>query len=75
MKGMGYFQNLRNFLDSLGNFGGYFLGFFKKIFLEEFFGKNFLGEFFLEHFWEEFFWRNSFFTLLKSTKLFEYGRN
>ena len=43
MKGMGYFQNLRNFLDSLGNFGGDFLGFFKKIFLEEFFGKNFLG--------------------------------
>ena len=59
MKGMGYFQNLRNFLDSLGNFGGYFLGFFKKIFLEEFFEGKFLGGIFWEDFlggifWEEF---------------------
>ena len=56
MKGMGYFQNLRIYLDISGNF----LEFFRRIFfwrnffggisLEEFFGRIFLGGFF----WEDF---------------------
>ena len=45
-------------------------------FLEDFFGGFFLGGFFWEDFFEEeFFGRNSLFTLLKSAKVFEYGRN
>ena len=60
IKEVEYFQNLRNFLKNcLGNF------------LEGFFGRKIFGGFF----WEDFFGRNSFFTLLKSTKLFEYGNN
>jgi hypothetical protein len=41
MKGIGYFQNLRNFLR-------FFLDFFLEIFWEddEFFWRNFFGEFF-----------------------------
>ena len=47
MKGIGYFQNLRNFLDISGNFlGGFFLG--------GFFGEDFLGGFFGRIFWEDF---------------------
>ena len=57
--------------------------FFGRIFLEEFFRRNFwvdfLGGFFWEEFLcEEFCGRNSLggiLTLLKSAKLFEYGRN
>jgi hypothetical protein len=53
-----------NVLDFLGNF------------LEEIFGRIFLGEIVLgEIVWKDFFGRNSLFTLLKSAKLFEYGRN
>ena len=43
----------------------------EEIILEEIFGRIFLGEIV----WEDFFGRNSLFTLLKSAKLFEYGRN
>ena len=45
----------------------------------DFFGSNFMGEIFWGGiFWEKFFLggffrRNSFFTLLRSAKLFEYG--
>ena len=65
----------------MGNFLGIFLeDFFGGIIWEVFFMINFwedyLGGFFLGGiFWEEFFGRNSLFTLLKSPKLFEYGRN
>ena len=53
MKGIGYFQNLRNFLR-------FFLDFFLEIFWEDdkFFGEIFLENFFGRMFWEEFFWRN-----------------
>jgi hypothetical protein len=59
---------------------GNFLGIFWRIFCGEFFERNFLGGIFWEDFlggivWEEFFGRSSLFTLLKSFKLFEYGRN
>jgi hypothetical protein len=62
---------LRNFLGGIFQvkfFGRIFLG---GIFWKEFFKNNFLGGIL----WEEFFGRNSLFTLLKSAKLFEYGRN
>ena len=49
MKGFGYFQNLRKFLENFWIFWGNFLGFFRRIFLEEFIWRNFLGDFF----WEE----------------------
>ena len=97
MHGIGYFQNLRNFLE-FRTFGGIFWGFswrifleelFWRIFLEDFIGRYFLGEIFWEIFlgglfWEdflgeifceEFFVKNSLFTLLKSSRLFEYGGN
>jgi hypothetical protein len=61
------------------SFGRNFLG---KKFWEDFLGGFFLGGFFLGGFFlgriffgEEFFGRNSLFTLLKSAKVFEYGRN
>ena len=54
MKGMGYFQNLRNFLEIFWIFVGIFWEFFRRIFLEELFGRNVLGGFFRE----EFFGRN-----------------
>ena len=66
-------------------FGGIFWEkFFGRIFLggffwEDFFGRifweDFLGGFFGRIFLGGFFGRNSLFTLLKSAKLFEYGRN
>ena len=71
MKGMGYFQNLRNFLDIFWIFLGIFWKFF-KIFLKEFLWRNFLEKFFGGIFLEELFGRNSLFTLLK---LFEYERD
>ena len=44
MKGIGYFQNLRNSLDFFGEFFGIFKeDFFGGIYLEEFFGRIFLG--------------------------------
>ena len=47
MKGIGYFQNLRNFLEIFWIFGGAFLGAFFGIFqedlLEEFFGRISVG--------------------------------
>ena len=71
MKGVGYFQNLRNFLEMFLIFLGIFWEFFRRIFegisLEEifgeifgrnFFGRIFLGGFFGRIFWEEFFGRN-----------------
>ena len=63
MKGIGYFQNLRIFLESFWIFLGIFLEFFGRIFLEEFFRRNFLGGFFWEDFlggilWEDFLGRN-----------------
>jgi hypothetical protein len=57
-----------NVLDFLGNFLEEII---LEDFLEEIFGRIFLGEIV----WEDFFGRNSLFTLLKSAKLFEYGRN
>ena len=58
--------------DFLG--GLFWRNFFGRIFLEEVFGRNFFGRIFRE----DFFGRNSLrgiLTLLKSAKLFEYGRN
>ena len=64
----------------MGIFGRIFLEefFLKNLFggisWEEFFGRNFLGDIF----WEEFFGRNSLggnLAMLKSAKLFEYGKN
>ena len=46
-----------------------FWGNFGEFFWENFFGRNFLREI-----WEDFLGRNSSFTLLKSAKLFKYGR-
>jgi hypothetical protein len=67
MKGIGYFQNLRNFSEFFWIFLGIFWEFFRRIFLEEFFWKNFFGEFFWKDFFgriflggfflEDFFWR------------------
>ena len=54
MEGIGYFQNLRNFLEIFWIFLGIFWEFFKRIFLEEFIWRNFLGEIF----WEDFFWKD-----------------
>ena len=46
MKGMGYFQNLRNFLDISGNFLGIFLeDFFEGFSLEEFFDRSSFKEY------------------------------
>ena len=65
-------------------FGGFLEEFYERsslggVFWEEFFGKyemNFFVRISLrEIFWEGCFERNSLFTLLKSAKLFEYGRN
>jgi hypothetical protein len=86
MYGIGYFQNLMNFLKNcleifwiVLEFSGEFFvrNFLGEMFWEDFFGRNFLGGFFGRNFqggifWEEFFGRNSLFTLLKSAKLFEY---
>ena len=50
MKGIGYFQNLRNGLRNfLGNFlgGSFCKNFFDVIFLEKFFGRIFFGRIFL----------------------------
>ena len=84
-KSKDFFEKLHgNFLDFLGNFLEDFLGgIFWEEFLEGIFGRNFFGRIFLEevfgrNFWEDFFGRNSLggiLTLLKSAKLFEYGRN
>ena len=73
---------LGKILDLWGNFLEDFLGgIFGRNFWEEFFGRNFFGRIFLEevfgrNFWEKFlggyFWEDF---LLKSAKLFEYGRN
>ena len=66
MNGIGYFQNLRNFLGKclkiFGIFPGIFWKFFRRIFWGIFF-RYFLGEIFLEEFFGEdflggFFWRN-----------------
>ena len=59
MKGIGYFQKLRIFLDFRGTLLGIFMRIFGGIFLEEFFWEDFFGEnFFGRIFWEEFFGRN-----------------
>ena len=74
MQGIGYFQNLRNFLDFLGGifqqnlfwgffwrfFGGVFVWeeFFGGIFLEDFLGRIFLGGFFWEDFFGRIFWED-----------------
>ena len=55
MKGIGYFQNLRNLLRNCLEI---FWEFFRRIFLEEFLGEFFLGGFFERIFWKEFFKRN-----------------
>jgi hypothetical protein len=61
MKGIGYFQNLRIFLEF---FGRKFLG---EIFLEDFFGRIFWGEFFfyvgIDLFRQDFGWFLSIFCL------------
>ena len=60
VKGIGYFQNLRNllriFLEIFSIFweGNFLGGLFEGIHLEEFFGRNFLGGFFGGFFWEDF---------------------
>ena len=54
MKGVGYFQNLRIFLDFRGILLGIFMRIFGGIFLEEFFWEDFLGGGILGGF----FWRN-----------------
>jgi hypothetical protein len=68
MKGIGYFQNLRNFLRNILDyfwnfwrnlFGGIFWEkFFGRIFWEDFFGKIFMEDFLGEILWEELLSRN-----------------
>ena len=54
MKGMGYFQNLRNFLKIFWIFLGMFWEFLRRIFLKEFLWRNFFGGIFWRIFWEDF---------------------
>ena len=66
MKGVGYFQNLRNFLEMflifLGIFWEFLGGFLKEFlwrkFLEKFLGGIFLGGFFWEDFFGRIFWED-----------------
>ena len=67
MKRIGYFQNLRIFLESFWIFlgivleflGGFFWrNFFGGIFLEDFFWEDFLGGFFWEDFFGRIFWED-----------------
>ena len=65
MKGIGYFQILRNFLRFFLEIFWMVLGifwedFFGGIYFAEFFGRNFLGGFFWENFWEDLFWEEFF---------------
>ena len=58
MKGIGYFQNLRNFLKIFWIFLGFFWDFFRRIFGEEYFWRNFLGGFFERIFLGGIFWED-----------------
>ena len=63
MKGIGYFQNLRNllriFLEFFWIFWEIFWEFFRRIFLKEFIWRNFWEKYFGRIFWEDIFGRNS----------------
>ena len=63
MKGMEYFQNLRNFLEIFWIFLGILWEFFRRNFFggifREIFGRNFFGRIFLGGFLGGFFGRNS----------------
>ena len=67
------------FRDFGGNVFGFFLDFFWGMFWEEFLGgvfwEDFWEDFFGRIFWEDFIGRNSLFTVLKSTNLFESERD
>ena len=63
MKGIGFFQNLRIFLN--------FEGIFRRIFLEEFFWRNFLGGFL----WEDFFMEEFFVYIFKEGRRRRKGKN
>ena len=58
MKGMEYFQNLRNFLEIFWIFLGILWEFFRRNFFggifREIFVRNFFGRIFWEDFWEDF---------------------
>jgi hypothetical protein len=78
MKGIGYFQNLMNFLrnclEIFWNFWGIFLEFFGEFFWrilagyfwEKFLGRNFFWEEFLgRNFWGGFVWKEFFVYIVK----------